>query len=236
MTTSRVLRAAGRLWWVVALGSILTLAAARFVWTAPGVYWAQADVVFLTPSSPPNNPNPLGFVSSNVIRFASVIQREVAGGPESASVVSPNVTIKDQGTAPRTTVTLPSSGGQWTVSFDRAVLRVQVIDRTEEQTAQRLGTAVAQIQQLVDKRQREAGVGPNAWISTGLSPSDPPIRYDEGERRRAVLALGMLGLGLTGSVVVLLESRRLRAARLFPDDGMDRSFSGKPVTESVAVL
>jgi hypothetical protein len=214
MTVMRLLLAAARSWYIVLGGAVVTIVAALHVVTAPGVYFAQVDVVFLRPVNP-SVPNSLSVTSSSVTATASVVQREVSGGPAASRVVSEQVTIVGEGITSGERVRLPNSGGQWANNFDRAVLDVQVVDSTEERAQRRLDVLVDEIDTSLARRQREAGADPATWIRTRLSPETPTIQYLVGERRRAAAMTLVLGGGLTCAAVVLVEARR-RPARIRP--------------------
>lgn len=211
MTVVRLLGASVRAWYVVLAGLILTGAATYWAWTTPGVYYAQVDVVFLQPV---NNyvPNNLRGLSDDVIATASVVQREVTGGPEMSRVVSESVTIVGEGIRSGQRVSLPNSGGQWANNFERALLDVQVVDHTEDRAQARLDTLLRSIDASLENRQRAAGADPTTWISTRLSPAVPTVTYLEGERRRAVVMTFVLGAGLTCAALVLFEARTGGAA------------------------
>lgn len=236
MTVMRLLLAAARSWHLVLLGAVVTIVAMLQVVTAPGVYFAQADVVFLRPVNPAV-PNSLSVTSSSVIATASVVQREVSGGPAASRVVSEQVTIVGEGITAGERVRLPNSGGQWANNFDRAVLDVQVVDSTEESARRRLQRVVGEIDASLARRQRDAGADPATWIRTRLSPEVPTIRYLVGERRRAAAMTLLLGGGLTCAAVVLIEARGRPghlASRLVarPQLMVRRLTSGKRLTES----
>jgi hypothetical protein len=236
MTVMRLLLAAARSWYLVLLGVVVTIVVALHVVTAPGVYFAQVDVVFLRPVNPAV-PNGLSVTSSSVTATASVVQREVSGGPAAFRVVSEQVTIVGEGITAGQRVRLPNSGGQWANNFDRAVLDVQVADSTEENARRRLQGLLDEIDDSLARRQREAGADPATWIRTRLSPEEPTIRYLVGERRRAAAMTLLLGGGLTCAAVVLIEARRRPGGvvpRLVarPQLRVRRLTSGKRLTES----
>lgn len=232
MTVVRLLLASLRAWYIVLLGLAVTALAAFHVVTAPGVYYAQVDVVFLRPVNS-FVPNSLSVTSSSVTATASVVQREVSGVPASSRVVSEQVTIVGEGITEGERVRLPNSGGQWANNFDRAVLDVQVVDSTEDAAQRRIDSLVKRIDESLVRRQREAGADPSTWIRTRLSPAAPTVHYLEGERRRAAAMTLVLGAGLTCAAVVLLEARRrpFRIGRHLGSGRGPRSEAPEPVLE-----
>jgi hypothetical protein len=209
VTMLRLLTASVRAWYVLVLGLVLTAGAAFFVWASPGVYYGQVDVVFLRPVNQ-FVPNSLSITSSSVIATAGVVQREVSGGRAASRVVSEGVTVVGEGITSGQRITLPNSGGQWANNFDRALLDVQVVDRSEHGARERLDAAVAAINQSLERRQQAAGADRSTWIRTRLSPAQPTVHYMDHERRRGVAMTLLLGVGTTLSAVVLWEGRRAR--------------------------
>ena len=205
----RLLTASMRAWYVLVLGLVVTLGAAVAVWASPGVYYGQVDVVFLRPVNE-FVPNSLSVTSSSVIATAGVVQREVSGGRAASRVVSESVTVVGEGITSGQRISLPNSGGQWANNFDRALLDVEVVDRSEQGARERLDAAVKAINQSLERRQRAAGADPSTWIRTRLSPAQPTMHYMDHERRRAVAMTIILGLGITLSAVVLWEGRVAR--------------------------
>ena len=207
VTMLRLLTSCLHAWYVLLLGVVLTLGAAAAVWASPGVYYGQVDVVFLRPVNE-FVPNSLSVTSSSVIATAGVVQREVSGGRAASRVVSEGVTVVGEGITSGERITLPNSGGQWANNFDRALLDVQVVDRSEQEARERLDAAVAAISQSLERRQRAAGADRSTWIRTRLSPAQPTVHYMDHERRRGVAMTVLLGVGATLSAVVLWEGRR----------------------------
>lgn len=207
MTVLRLLVASLRAWYVVLLGLVVTGAALFAVWASPGVYYGQVDVVFLRPVNE-FVPNSLSANSASVIATAGVVQREVSGGREGSRVVSESVTIVGEGMTSGQRISLPNSGGQWANNFDRALLDVEVVDRSEAAARKRLDSVLAAIDASLERRQLEAGADRSTWIRTRLSPAEPTIGYLDHERRRAMVMTLVLGGGLTCAAVVLVEARR----------------------------
>jgi hypothetical protein len=199
---------ARRAWYVVVLGLGVTALSAFWVWNLPGVYYGRVDVIFLRPVTQ-IVPNGLSVNSQSVIATAGVVQREVSGGRPDSRVTSDQVTIVGQGIKEGVSVSLPNSGGQWANNFDRAVLIVQVADKTPQGAQERLRSTIAQINETLQRRQSEAEVQPDLFIRTKLSPQTPQVYYETGNSKRAVMATLLLGAALTWGALVLVESRRL---------------------------
>lgn len=201
-TLLRVLRHA---WLVLVLGLFATGLAGYAVHSTSGVYWAQVHVVFLAPQSG-KQPNPLGYSPSGLVRFASVIERDVSGPDRVPHVVSPRVTLVDEGIRRGEQVRMPNDGGQWTYNFDRPLLDVQVVDSTPEAVTARMDELLAQIQRDIDRRQ--AGVQTGQLVTTTISPSRVDVHYAGGRTGRALFMTLMVGGLLTLAAADRWDRRR----------------------------
>lgn len=218
MTVLRMLQMYRHAWYVVVFGLLATGLAVSWVSGLPGVYYGQADVVFLRPANR-IVPNGLSVNSSSVIATVGVVERDVNGGFHATRVVSEQVTILGTGMRSGSSVRLPNSGGQWANNFDRAVLDVQVVDVTAAAAQERLDDAVRRIESSLATLQDEAGVRAADRIRTQLSPAVPRVAYRTGNAKRAAAMTGVLGLSITWSALVLLEARsRRRTSRGGEDD------------------
>ena len=212
MTLWRMLGVATRRWLAVLVGLCATLGVTVWVGSLPGVYFGQVDVVLLRPV---NHivPNGLSMTDVSVIQTASVVQRAVSGGRESAHVVSPGVTLVDEGIRQGTSMRLPNAGGQWANNFDRALIRVDVVDLTPAAAQGRLDEAIRAITADLEARQTEAGAAPATWIRAELSPRQPAVVYRKGPVRRGQAMTLLVGGGLTAAALLLLEMHSDRGIR-----------------------
>ena len=143
MTVGDVLAACVRRWPVTLFGLALVGVVLTFLLRATGVYWTQADVVFLSPASD-RFPNALRTTSQSLIAMAGVTEREVnrqSPAPATAAA-SASVTIVDEGVRDGARIRLPNSGGQLANNFDRPVLDVQAVGPTPERAAALFDAAV----------------------------------------------------------------------------------------------
>lgn len=197
---------------MLVLGSGATAGLVVHEWKGTGVYWGEADVVFITPPDA-LTPNTLSLVSGSLISTAGIVQREVMGGPPKNRVVSESVTLLDQGVTDGVSVDLPNAGGQWANNFERPVLRVQSVSPEEGVALRRLELMVGRIQQVLDRRQEQAGVSKANWITTQVTPGTISVAMRDGNQKRAAAAALVLGLLVTGSAAVLLDAAGHRRHR-----------------------
>jgi hypothetical protein len=197
MTVFEVFASARRAWAVFLAGLLLTTAAAVFVARTTGVFWAQVDVVFLGAVSE-NRPNPLSYTSKRLVDVASVVQRDVTGAADQTQVVSPGLNLIDTGVKDGWWVRLPNYGGQYTISYDRPALDVQVAAPTAEAASVRMARLLARINDDLDRRQDGAAVMAEHRVTTSVSP--PPaveIHYSQGPAKQGLLITVLVGLGLS---------------------------------------
>lgn len=222
MTSSQLLRALLRRWYVMLACAVLTVVAISLAGTVQGVYRTQVDVVFL----PTNSTNALEDQTDSLVHFAAIIEREFNGSSDTAGVSSSSATLYGAGVRSGYQVTLPSSGGQWRTNFNRPVLAVEVVDSSAERAREVRQGVLARIDALVRSRQEKLGVAPKNVITTFQSPEKPVVSYITGSPPRAAAALGILGTGIAITASVLVD--RVRARR------RPRSLSARHVTGIVA--
>jgi hypothetical protein len=195
-----------RRWYVVVIGLLVTAAAAALIGLAPGVYWARTQVLLLGPPSE-SRPNKLDSNSEGLIATAGLIEHEMNVGLHPIPATSPDVTLLDEGVYDGEQVRLPNNGGQWATNFNQPVLDVQASGPSRAIVQQRIDGMVQEIEQILERRQDDAGVSPAHRITIALSPPEMQIRYVRGDAKRAVLVTGALGVSLTLSFVTLVDRR-----------------------------
>lgn len=193
---------------VCAIGVLLTFAFCYRALHKPGVYWAQVDVLFLPPASG-IFPNALINRPGGLVSVAGVVGKLVDSDSQSAHVVSPTVTLANQGIRNGSSVTLPDDGGQWSRNFDRAQLDVQAVGANPTAVKQTVTSLVAEINAKLAWLQDRANVASVNRVRTSLNPGQVQVYYEAGRRTRAVLATAVLGLALT-LVGAAYVRRRLR--------------------------
>jgi hypothetical protein len=204
MSVWDVLRALSRRWWSVLLGLALTTVVVFQVWTAPGVYHQQVNVLFLMPTEAQRS-NGFTSMTENLINLAGVVERVVNDEHAGAQTVSNGVELQDEGVREGFAVRLPNAGGQWMNNFNRPLLNVQAVGPTPEAVKQTMRLVLARVNAALEQLQVDAGVKPELRARTQMNPIDPPIDYSEGNRPRAAMMTVILGVGLTVGLTVLLD-------------------------------
>jgi hypothetical protein len=207
MTVTLLLRTLLRRWYVVVLILAATVFAALAAGRVPGVFWTQVDVVFL----PPASYNVLEDHADGIVQFAAIVEREFNGNPGDAVRGLPSGTLYGEGIRDGSEVVLLDSGGQWGTNYNRQVLSVEVVGASETEVTDTVADIGARIAALSIRIQDDAGVAPDARITTFESPAPPVVAYIGGSSRRAQAVILVLGgavaLALSVAVDYLLSRR-----------------------------
>lgn len=202
-----------RRWYVVLLGVLITGAVLVVLQAEEPVFYSRAQVYFLAPSST-LNPNVLRVASLDLVTAAGIVGKRFNGTDQQVGTASMDVTLFGRGVRDGSAVVLPDNGGQWSVSYNRQSLDVQVVAATPEEVRTRQQVIFAEIDAELATLQRELDIPTGNLITTEIVPSDPVVLPVSGERRRAQLMTLALGAVITLLAVGQLElSRRSRRHR-----------------------
>lgn len=203
-----------RAWAVGVLGLWLTAVGCWHVVSTPATYWAQANVVILTPT-PPGGVNTFQVTQTDAITMASVVQRELAGHA-STRVAADDVSIVGQGLREGSWIRLVNNGGQWANNFDQPVLDVQAVGRTRQDAAQQMTAALNGVERALLRRQQAAGTAEERRYTATVSPPNVAINVSRGYRGRALAAMVLLGGGATAGLLSRSRSRTSLLSRAGP--------------------
>lgn len=227
-----------RRWPMVVVGLLLAVGSLIWIDREPGVYWAQADVIFLSPSSE-RFPNTLVTGSGSLVAFAGLIERDVNMGSDGASTQSSGVSLADDGVRDGSMVRLPNSGGQWAYNFESPVLDVQAVASSADVVVSRMQSLQDEIQAAVDRRQDDARVDSANRVTLETAPASVQTQYLGGDRKRAKVAATLLSVSLIIGAVVFAETRRPRPRLVQVKPGrhavesLSHSASAIPQTEAL---
>lgn len=213
MTPRQLLWTLRRRWYVLLAVLCLTAVVGMLLPRQPGVWYTRVDVVFLTPNNPTRVGNALEGQDESLIDFTAAVQRQVNGSSQPIQLSSPEATLYGAGVRHGYIVTLPNEGGQWTPSFSQSILRVEVVDGTEQQTEAVAMDVIGQIEQASQTTQDLLDV-PNAMrIRTEVNPNRPAVGFVGGSNKRALAVLGLLGSGLAIAVAIMVDGAVARRRR-----------------------
>jgi polysaccharide biosynthesis protein PslJ len=188
----------GRLWPLAVAGLIATLVGSYLAATAAGVFYEQANVIFIAPNGSGFEAGPSSLVST-----AGLVATQL--GDQGPVPLSPTATIVGAGIRDGVWVRLPNEGGQWATNFDQENLDVEVVGGRIDQVQAEMDATVAKIRTLLRTDQLSAGARPNQLISIGMSPPSPVVFYMRGSAARAGITVFALGLILTLTSVMVLD-------------------------------
>jgi len=214
MTVGGLARAALRQRWVVVAGLILTLFSAYLAKTAPGEYVTSAGIYLLGPRSV-NNGNAY-VIDDSVTTVADVVVTAVDSREGRAELAA-------SGVHDRYTLELFNAGDQFVPIYDRPLLQLSVVGSDPASVRRTVTLVHARVDAELRERQREAGAAQRTWVTTQLTPAEPPVVLGRGSPTRAVAGVLLIGLIGTGIAVVAVDDLRRRRA--------DRRPAGRPLAD-----
>ena len=138
--------------WYVTLIALCLAVAMWLVWARDGGCFTTSTIVSFTLPSRTSLLPESGAFDESVIAFAGVVAHEINGGHPAPRYASSDAPLYGVGVRKGVLVGLPDSGGQWTTSFTKAEIEIQIVARTYEEApyllkapARRLGMAPVSI-------------------------------------------------------------------------------------------
>ncbi|SDS07896.1 hypothetical protein [Microterricola viridarii] len=211
MTVWRALGILARRWYVVLAVALIAALAGFFALRGAGVYTAQVSVRLLTPAALTSDENSLGVRPEGLAKFAALIEKQFNGNDEIIRFGSPDATLAGAGVRSGVSVRLLNSGSQWNQSFREPLLIVDVVGTSAAGVTSQVDSTVAELTRIISERQDDAGIDPRYSVTTLVSPDPPAVNYINGNRSRALAAIGILGLGI--AVLAAIETDRLLLRR-----------------------
>jgi len=187
-----------RLWPLAVVGLIATFVGSYIAATAPGVYYEQANVIFIAP-----NGSVFQSGSDSLVSTAGLVESQL--DEQGPLPLSPVATIVGTGIRDGVWVRLPNDGGQWQTNFDQEDLDVEVVGGNEKQVRAEMESTLAKIRTVLRQGQLSAGARPDQLIDVGMSPPSPPVSYMRGSSARAGITALTLGLVLTLTLMVMAD-------------------------------
>lgn len=193
--------------WYLALAVVVVmlpvLAAAS---TATGVYYSKTDVLFLSPRAPGSG-NALQEDPSQTLAFASVVTHRFNSGAGAGETVPRSTSSPLYGSGIRHgyLVYIPSSGGQWQMSYSRPVITVEIVGEAMDEVIAERRRILDRISSLAKDSQQELGIKPAANIITEPAPSVEFVSYVGVRNTTAVLALALLTIGLAAGIPLSVD-------------------------------
>jgi hypothetical protein len=218
MTTAAFFRVIGRRWYIILLG--LALAGLTFVLMnrAGGTYTAESSVIFVAPGSSGVSQVQDGYLPS-LVDYAAIVERVARNGQPADRLASNDATLFGAGVTKGYTIELPNTGGQWAVSFSQPRLEISVVGPSSDWVTKTMTHQLARVETIARDLQSVGGSSEANSITTSALPTVPVVQYQGATRStqaRALLALIILGLGLSSVVAVLIDRGSDKSAELIP--------------------
>lgn len=214
MTSGALLRILARRWYVLLVGILVIAGAFVTMQRAGGAYTTQVSVIFVAPGN-----KGVGEIKAadleTLVDFAAVVEREYHDGKPTERLAE-NASLFGSGVAQGSQVLLPNSGTQWASSFARPALSVKVVGPSVGWVNARLQGILTRIDTIATERQTAAGVAQENLITTERTPIAARIDHVDstlGTQARALVALTIVGLGLSASAAVALDRALARQRR-----------------------
>lgn len=211
MTIRDVGSAMLRRWYVVGVALILAIAGGYFLQDGGGLYTSRTVVSFLLPDKSSLSPNS-GLDDLSVIAFAGVVARGVNDGSAPVRYSTDDAPLYGAGLREGVLVSLPNGGNQWSTSYQRAELVLQIVGPTEKWVAQQQSDVLSKIVQVSAERQ-SAVTAANSRIKVSPVALTKQIFHVVPSRSAMIAAYGALLLAaliVGGGAAVVVDSAILR--------------------------
>lgn len=169
-----------------------------------GVYYSRADVLFLPPQALVGG-NLLQADPTQTLSFAAMVEHKVNAEYPSTAPRTTSAPLYGTGAKNTHAVYIPSSGGQWQLSFSRPVITVEVVSDSSEGASRSLALLVTRIAELASLTQGAEGIPGTSRITTELSPAVPSVSYIDVRNSRATVTMILLTVGVASGVPILVE-------------------------------
>lgn len=215
MTSVEFLKVCARRWYVVLLGLVATAAVAVLAAGPSVVFFARTTVNILEPDR--GKVRIVGFHSPDSIAVAHILAARVNSGVHTPLAANPDVSLYAMGITQGTHAQVRNVGGQWLSQVTEPVVDVQVVDPDRSAVEKNMDAEVARIKAELVSLEKELKVPAGENVELSLNPERPAIEMVVTQNRRAQLAYGLAGLGLTFAATYWFDRlMRARGARRQP--------------------
>ena len=207
MTTGILIEVIRRRWVVVALGIALTLFACMTATGRDRTYGATTDLLLVQPGKPSLATSP-DSVAPSLIAFAGMVQQSARQDSNPIVLPSSATTLFGSGVTTGYSITLPNAGSQWTISYTRPVLAIQVVGTSPNEVRKTLNDVISLVEFKTLELQRTVPIPNDELIEVKKYPTFPDVvdlGSTKGEYTKGVFVLFVLGLTLTGIGATQIE-------------------------------
>ncbi len=194
--------------WYLPLIALVLASGVWLLWARDGGCFTTSTVVSFTLPSRATLLPESGVDDESVIAFAGVVAQEINGGRPAPRYASRDAPLYGVGVRRGVLVGLPDSGGQWSSSFARAEIEIQIVGRTAEEVRVQQRSLLDRVFEIARKQQQDAP--PSQRISASVVPLTSGIQEISATRSSQLLALVSLSfaaLVVGGWAAVRLDGR-----------------------------
>lgn len=207
MTSTDLVVAALRRWYVVLVGAVVSLGCVYVATHQTPVYWSQVNIMLIGPKDP-EFPNYLEDPRFTLYPLVGVVVSDVNGGEPAMLTASTETNMVGQGITDGVQVRVPNLGSQWRFDTTSSHIDLQVAAPTPSEVTRRTDATVSRVAAALDARQDEMGISDVMRVTSRAATKEPTIYQVGGNRIRAAAASGMSGAAVTFALVYWLERRR----------------------------
>jgi hypothetical protein len=176
------------------------------------VYWSETDLRLVYPGLKSHS-NALLTTTESVIATAGLVVEDATQARPGPRLSTDEVTVVDAGIDDGVLIRLPNAGGQWATNFDKPSINIQVVGRDPAAVRGRMTETVAWVSAILENRQATYQVAKSDMITAYPSPPVPVVATAHGSRARALVAVLLVGLGLTIGFTLYVDQLMLRRRR-----------------------
>lgn len=219
MTLYDLTRILARRWWILLLVFAVAAAGGWAFHRDGGIYVTRTIVSFEAPDAGPWEEG--GSTDRGVILFASAVASDVNRGVRPVTYSQGDAPFYGAGIRQGMRITVPDSGGQWGVVYNKAAVAIDVVSPDRGWVRDHQRDAVAAV--LAAAEGRQTGIGAENRIAVDVDPLSETIELVAPSRTAQVLAAAALAgaAALVGGWLASIWDRRLRAG-----DGRDDGIRG----------
>ncbi|MGP5382726.1 hypothetical protein ACTXL8_11150 [Glutamicibacter arilaitensis] len=167
MTMHELFGLVKRRWYIYAAGLLVASATVMWLGTTPRVFTATAELEFVQPRKLPDD-----LVNEDqrdtLIKFAGAVAHKYDEAHPNLQLSSPSASIFGNGLREGTAVQLAAVGNQWTTSFVRPVIQIQVASSNGDAVLPRIREIASAVESISVAMQQQAGTTKAYQITTNM--------------------------------------------------------------------
>lgn len=156
-----------RRWYIYVAGLLVVIATVMWLGATPRIFTATAELEFVQPRTLPDD-----LVNEDqrdtLIKFAGAVAHKYDEEHPNLKLSSPSASIFGNGLREGVTVQLAAVGNQWTTSFVRPVIQIQVASSNGDFVLPRIHEAASAVDAISVAMQQEAGSAEAYQITTNM--------------------------------------------------------------------